>query len=97
MIPEQVIEDIKARSELVAVVEQYVRLDKRSGSNFFGLCPFHAEDTPSKTFDLASDLAAITHGHPTGQLAAGVLAVVVLRLISGTRIEDALDVARRLG
>ncbi len=47
MIPEQVIEEIKSRSELVGVVEQYVRLDKRSGSNYFGLCPFHAEDTPS--------------------------------------------------
>jgi len=42
-----VIDEIKARSELVAVVEQYVRLDKRSGSNYFGLCPFHSEDTPS--------------------------------------------------
>lgn len=31
----------------MAVVEQYVRLDKRSGSNYFGLCPFHSEDTPS--------------------------------------------------
>jgi DNA primase len=47
LIPEQVIEEIKARSELVAVVEQYVRLDKRSGANYFGLCPFHSEDTPS--------------------------------------------------
>jgi DNA primase len=42
-----VIDEIKARSELVGVVEQYVRLDKRSGSNYFGLCPFHSEDTPS--------------------------------------------------
>ena len=41
------IEEIKSRSELVGVVEQYVHLDKRSGSNFFGLCPFHREDTPS--------------------------------------------------
>ena len=47
LIPEQVIEEIKSRSELVGVVEQYVRLDKRSGSNYFGLCPFHSEDTPS--------------------------------------------------
>lgn len=47
MIPQQVIEEVKARNELVAVVEQYVRLDKRSGSNFFGLCPFHTEKTPS--------------------------------------------------
>ena len=41
------IEDVKAQNELVSVVEQYVRLDKRSSSNLFGLCPFHAEKTPS--------------------------------------------------
>ena len=46
-IPEQAIEEIKASSELVSVVEQYVRLEKKTGSNFFGLCPFHSEDTPS--------------------------------------------------
>ena len=46
-IPEQVIEEIKASSELVSVVEQYVRLEKKTGQNFFGLCPFHSEDTPS--------------------------------------------------
>lgn len=61
-----------------------------------GLFAWHwrcAEDAPSKTFDLASDLAAITHGHPTGRLASGVLGVLVLGLISGLGIEDALDVA----
>lgn len=47
MIPEQVVEEIRSRNELVSVVEQYVRLEKRSGSNFFGLCPFHREETPS--------------------------------------------------
>ncbi len=52
-IPDSVIEEIKARSELVSVVSQYVRLDKRSGKNLFGLCPFHAEDTPS--FSVAPD------------------------------------------
>lgn len=46
-IPDELVEEIKARNDIVAVVEQYVRLDKRSGSNFFGLCPFHNEDTPS--------------------------------------------------
>ncbi len=46
-IPEQIVEEIRARNDIVAVVEQYVRLEKRSGANFFGLCPFHREDTPS--------------------------------------------------
>lgn len=41
------VDEIKARNEIVSVVEQYVRLEKRSGANFFGLCPFHSEDTPS--------------------------------------------------
>ena len=47
MIPEQLVEEIRSRNEIVSVVEQYVRLEKRSGANFFGLCPFHREDTPS--------------------------------------------------
>lgn len=46
-IPDELVEEVKARNDIVSVVEQYVRLDKRSGSNYFGLCPFHHEDTPS--------------------------------------------------
>ena len=46
-IPDELVDEIKARNDIVSVVEQYVRLDKRSGSNYFGLCPFHNEDTPS--------------------------------------------------
>lgn len=46
-IPEETIEEIKARNDIVHVVEQYVQLSKRSAKNFFGLCPFHREDTPS--------------------------------------------------
>ncbi len=41
------IEEIKNRNELVSVVEQYVTLDRKSSANYFGLCPFHREDTPS--------------------------------------------------
>ncbi len=46
-IPQPVIDDVKAHNELVALVGQYVRLEKKSGSNLFGLCPFHDEKTPS--------------------------------------------------
>ena len=46
-IPERFIEEVVARSDIVDVVSEYVQLTKRSGSNIFGLCPFHSEKTPS--------------------------------------------------
>ena len=46
-IPEKFIQDLVDRSDIVDVVSGYVRLTKRSGSNMFGLCPFHSEKTPS--------------------------------------------------
>lgn len=46
-IPDSVVAEIKQANELVSVVEQYLPLQKKSSSNYFGLCPFHSEDTPS--------------------------------------------------
>jgi DNA primase len=39
-------ERVKQQADVVRVVGEYVRL-KKSGQNFIGLCPFHAEKTPS--------------------------------------------------
>lgn len=44
--PEEVIEEVRTRSDIVEVIGSYVKL-KRSGSGFVGLCPFHNEKTPS--------------------------------------------------
>jgi DNA primase len=46
LIPEQVIGDVRERIDLVALVGEYVRLTKR-GNSYVGLCPFHAEKSPS--------------------------------------------------
>lgn len=46
-IPEEVVEEIVAASDILEVVSQYVQLTKKSSSNYFGLCPFHHEKTPS--------------------------------------------------
>ncbi len=45
-IPEEKIEEVRAATDILAVVQGYVALKKR-GQNWFGLCPFHPEDTPS--------------------------------------------------
>lgn len=45
-IPDHKIEEVRAASDIVDIVSDYVRLKKR-GSNYFGLCPFHHEKTPS--------------------------------------------------
>ncbi|QKG84929.1 DNA primase [Kroppenstedtia pulmonis] len=45
-IPEEVIDRVREYHDIVDVVSQTVQL-KKSGRNFFGLCPFHSEKTPS--------------------------------------------------
>ena len=47
-IPEEIIEDIKTRANIVEIVSEYVSL-KKTGRNFVGLCPFHKEKSPSFT------------------------------------------------
>lgn len=47
-------------------------------------------------FRLGAELAGLTHGHPTGQLTAGVLAVLVLALADGMRLSQALLAAEKI-
>ncbi|SMC68996.1 DNA primase [Desulfocicer vacuolatum DSM 3385] len=45
-IPEEIISRISAATDIVSVISESVML-KKSGMNFFGLCPFHSEKTSS--------------------------------------------------
>ena len=45
--PENFIQELIDRNDIVDVIGSYVNLSKRSGANLFGLCPFHNERTPS--------------------------------------------------
>ncbi len=51
-IPEEVVEQVRRSVDIVDVIGEYVQLRKQ-GRNYFGLCPFHGESTPS--FSVSAD------------------------------------------
>ncbi|MEW5984902.1 MAG: DNA primase [Acidobacteriota bacterium] len=46
IFPAAFIEDVRSRTDIVQVVQEHVSL-RKSGATYKGLCPFHAEKTPS--------------------------------------------------
>lgn len=47
---DEIIEEIRINNDIVEVVSEYVKLEKK-GKYYFGLCPFHKEKTPSFSTD----------------------------------------------
>ncbi len=50
-----------------------------------------AYDDSEKAFHFGCKLAALTHGHPTGYLAAGTFAALISLIISGNSLAEAID------
>ncbi len=44
--PDELVEEVRAKNDIVDVISGYVRIQKK-GSSYFGLCPFHNEKSPS--------------------------------------------------
>ncbi len=82
-IPESFLEELNARTDIVDIVSRYVQL-KKSGSNYFGLCPFHNEKTAS--FSVAPD-KQIFHCFGCG---AGGGAIRFIMKIEGLEFPDAV-------
>ena len=90
-IPEQLIEQIRSQSDIVDVISDYMQLTKR-GRNWFGLCPFHGEQTPS--FSVSQD-KQIFHCFGCG---AGGNAITFVMDIENIPFPDAVaKLAERVG
>ena len=55
MISDEKVREVAERISIVDVVSEYVQL-RRSGANYLGLCPFHAEKTPSFNVNPAREI-----------------------------------------
>ena len=53
-------------------------------------------ESPQDAFRLGTELAALTHGHPTGSLTGGVLAVLILALTDGISLPEALAASKAI-
>ena len=88
---DELIDDIKNSNDIVDIISQYVTL-KRSGRNFFGLCPFHKEKTPS--FSVSPD-KQIFHCFGCG---AGGNAIHFISKIENIDFKESLEIlAERAG
>ena len=91
-IPESFLDDLVSRTDIFDVVGGYLRLTKRSGSNMFGLCPFHGEKTPS--FSVNAD-KQIYHCFGCGK-GGGVINFIMA--IENVPFRDAVEIlAKRAG
>lgn len=61
-----------------------------------GLFSWRTDTSIADAFRLGVEIAALTHGHPTGTLTAGVLAVLIMGLADGASLSETLAVARTL-
>lgn len=55
MIPQETIQQIVSRIDIIEIVNSFVKLRKR-GTNYIGLCPFHNEKSPSFTVSPSKEI-----------------------------------------
>ena len=91
---------LSALRETTALGERAVNNSKGCGGvmrmapvGLFGACQGLE---PRETFALGKELAWLTHGHPSGYLTGGVLAVLVQRLVEGGSLEEGLTLSLAL-
>jgi len=90
-IPEDIIDEIRQRTDLVGLVGEYLKLERR-GKNMVGLCPFHSEKTPS--FSVSPDKQLY---YCFGCAASGNVFSLIMQMENMTFPEAARTLAGRAG
>jgi len=90
-IPDELVEEIRDRSDIVEVISDRVLL-KKSGANYKGLCPFHSEKTPSFTVSPAKQIF-----HCFGCNEGGNVYQFVMKIENLSFPDSVLLLARRYG
>ncbi len=90
-LPEEFLQELRARSDITEVASQYVSL-KRRGRNMVGLCPFHGEKTPS--FNIYTETNSF---YCFGCGAGGDVITFVMRIENLDYIEAVRLLAQRAG
>lgn len=91
LIPEQLIAEVRDRTDIVAVVGEHVAL-RRSGVNHKGLCPFHAERSPSFNVNSAKQIF-----HCFGCGKSGDVIRFLMEIEARPFLEVVRELARRAG
>lgn len=72
-IPESVISEILDKADIESVVSRYVSLTKRSGTNRWGLCPFHADTKPSFCVSITKNIYSCFVCQKTGNAVSFIM------------------------
>ncbi len=91
MIPQDFIQTLLDRTDIVAVIERYVPL-KRAGANYQALCPFHSEKTPSFTVSPSKQFY-----HCFGCGAHGTAITFLMEHVGMSFVEAVQELAARVG
>lgn len=77
-------------SEKYGTIEKPINNSKGCGG-VMRVAPIGLFSRKDSAFEMAADIAALTHGHPSGYLSAGALADIISSIIDGENIETAVE------